>query len=154
MLTVSACVGKVTPRIANLFPMSFASELIATATACGLTRGQVRKDGRIKNGIWFDVHWRMIGWGDLAEHDLVRLAKTLPFGSLFIVVNQTELQPFSHDIDTVSWLVERGSIYLVLRLSTHPGDETYENMLGTRFRKIIRPTAAGIVERFVRLNNR
>jgi hypothetical protein len=95
----------------------------------------------------------MIGWGDLAEHDLVELAKKLPFGMLFVVVYQTELTPFAYHIDTVSWMVERGSIYLVLRGSQSLSDETQEAMLGMRFRKIIRPTAEHIFARFARLNS-
>jgi len=96
----------------------------------------------------------MIGWGDLAEHDLVKVAKTLPFGMLFMVVPQTVFRPFGNDLDTVTWLVERGSIYLVLRGASSLSDEIAERMQQMRFRKIIRPTAKTIFERFARLNSR
>ena len=96
----------------------------------------------------------MIGWGDLAEDDFVGIAKAIPFGELFIAANLT-FQPIVYDVETCLWLIERSLIYLVLRYSQNPGDETYnETMRGVRFRRIIRPTAQKVISRFQRLNSR
>ena len=94
----------------------------------------------------------MLGWGDLADDDFIRISQAIPFGQLFIVAD-SKFQPIVYDVESCLWLVERGAIYLVLRFSEHPGDETYnETLQGHRFRRIIRPTAAKIIARFQRLN--
>jgi hypothetical protein len=124
--------------------------------AYGLRNGQTRNgnERRVHNGVWFDCNWQMLGWGDLAEEDFVRIAKAIPFGELFIAADAT-FQPIVYDVESCLWLVERGRIYLVLRYSLHPGDETYNETLRTvRFRRIIRPTAQRIITRFQRLNTR
>lgn len=120
----------------------------------GLSNGQVRTmQRRVENGAWFDLDGRMIGWGDLSEEDFAKIAKAIPFGELFIVVD-THIQPVAFTIDNVVWLIERGSIYYVQRVTLHPDDETYEQLMGVRFRRIIRPTAAKIMARIKRLNMR
>jgi hypothetical protein len=106
---------------------------------------------RVDNGAWFDLNGRMIGWGDLSDEDLAKIAKTIPFGELFIVVD-TQAQPVGFTVDKFVWLVERGSVYSVLRYSLYPDDETSERMMGVRFRRIIRPTAVKIIARIKRLN--
>lgn len=119
----------------------------------GLRKGQTRSDPRVHNGIWFDCKWQMLGWGDLANDDFVRIAKAIPFGELFIV-GDSRFQPIVYGVESCLWLIERGVIYLVLRFSEHPGDETYNEMIrNVRFRRIIRPTAQKIITRFQRLNS-
>ena len=122
-------------------------------TVYGQRNGQTRSDRRVHNGVWFNCQWQMLGWGDLANDDFVEIAKAIPFGELFIVAD-SRFQPIVYDVESCLWLIERRMIYLVLRYSENPGDETYnETIRNIRFRRIIRPTAKRIIARFQRLNS-
>jgi hypothetical protein len=119
----------------------------------GLTKGQTRLPSRrlVTNGLWCDHKWQMFGWGDLSDDDVVRIAKRIPFGELFIVVN-TRIHPIQYEASNCLWLVERGHLYRVL-FSDNLSDETAGTINGVPFRRIVRPTAASVVERFQRLNS-
>lgn len=110
----------------------------------GLVNGQKRMRKRV-HGVWVNgKQGKTIGWGDLADADLVRIAKTLPFGELFVVMTGA-WQPLNPD--TCAWLIERGTIYCVMSQ-----DETDERLDGVRFRRIMRPTVENLLARFQRLN--
>lgn len=124
------------------------------STLYGLTKGQTRvSNRRVENGVWCDHDWRMLGWGDLADEDLLRIAKQLPFGELFIVVNG-HIHPIAHKAANCSWLVERGSIYRIMLFTNDLVDEKVETRAGVRLRYITRESAAQVISRFQRLNMR
>lgn len=120
----------------------------------GLTNGQTRiVNRRVENGIWCNHHWRMFGWGDLADEDLIRIAKRIPFGELFVVVNG-HVHPILYRVTNCSWLVERGSIYRVMMFTNDLGDEKTESRAGVRIHYVTRGTAGHVIDRFQRLNRR
>lgn len=120
----------------------------------GLSTGQVRiVNRRVENGIWCNHHWKMLGWGDLADEDLVTIAKRIPFGQLFVVVNG-HIHPILYKATNCSWLVERGSIYRIMVFTNDLGDEQTESRSGVRIHYITRTTAGHVIGRFQRLNRR
>lgn len=124
------------------------------STHYGLTTGQTRvANRRVENGIWCNHHWRMLGWGDLASDDLLRIAKRIPFGELFVVVNG-HIHPIVYKAANCSWLVERGSIYRIMSFTTNLSDEKIESLEGVRIHYVTRATAGHVIDRFQRLNRR
>jgi hypothetical protein len=112
----------------------------------GLSKGQYRDHGLVRNGVWFSHHWKMLGWGDLTDHDLVRIAREIPFGQLFIVIAIGGVWPLDRLIDQCSWLVERGRIYAVAGHSVETA-----SLRQVRYHQIDHETARSIVARISRL---
>ena len=56
--------------------------------ACGQMRGGI--DRVVHNGGWYNKAGEKLGWGDLSQKDLVRVAKSLPVGEMFIVLYEQE----------------------------------------------------------------
>jgi hypothetical protein len=56
------------------------------STLFGLRCGQMRADDIIHNGGWYNRQGEKLGWGDLSETDLYRIAAELEPGELFIVL--------------------------------------------------------------------
>ena len=114
----------------------------------GLYKGQYRRLCRVRNGIWFDQHWHMLGWGDLTDVELTRIAKEIPFGHLFIILSVPKVVPFIPSIEHCAWLIEHRCIYTI-------ADEAglMERRDGVRHHRVCRATAVGIIERIKRLNS-
>jgi hypothetical protein len=97
--------------------------------------------------VWFDRRWQMIGWGDLADADFRRVAQEIPFGELFIVLEET---PVNFGVEQCCWMVEHGRVYAV---SDHPHAMVLEPIeRRVRYYAIDRQTARGIIERIGRLH--
>lgn len=115
----------------------------------GLHKGQYRDHGLVRNGVWFSHQWKMLGWGDLTDHDLVRIAREIPFGQLFIVITRSlpDDHLIDHLIDQCSWLVEYGRVYAVAERPV----ESVGLLHKVRYRCIDHGAARDIVARISRL---
>ena len=112
----------------------------------GLHKGQCRANSRVRNGVWFDANWHMLGWGDLTDGELRRIAKEIPFGHLFIILKHALTVP---SVEQCIGLIEQRRIYTI-----SDDSETLVHMDGVRYHRVQRPTAAGVIERIRRLNIR
>jgi len=124
----------------------------------GLRCGQIRgSERRVHNGVWFNLQWQKIGWGDLSDDDFVKVSKKIPFGELFIVLSEHASLPHTTPMTPVygtrhcSRLIEHGCIHEVLMYSLDPADEMIGDLRGVRFRRVTRQTAIKVINRLTRL---
>lgn len=109
----------------------------------GLCEEQTRFNKTVHNGGWYNAAGEKIGWGDLSNDDLRRLAAELPEGEIFVVLGEHDsFWPFvthspgptgaqattsagekapglAYLVEHARWFVRRGGACVVF------GDEAY-----------------------------
>jgi hypothetical protein len=93
-----AGVAEVLEQIKNLPPLPGRDSPLVTAEwliAQGCKTGQMRQNEKVHNGGWYNATGEKIGWGDLNQDDIDRIAHRLPKdGVLFILGEQDSFWKF------------------------------------------------------------
>lgn len=134
----------------------------------GLCCGQMHTgpDKRSHNGSWFDESGRKLGWDDLVDDELSRIAGNLAHGEIFAVVPErashthfddyirhllAEGRQVSHDREApgtafvaehCTYLVQPGEVIRVFHVALE--DETLTD--GTRMRTVDRSHATSLIQ--------
>lgn len=56
----------------------------------GLRCGQIRDEGFVHNGGWYNKQGEKLGWGDLSRADFLRISNKVADGELFIILRESD----------------------------------------------------------------